>query len=407
MSRSYFFCPASGYLNQFNEKGSFGPISYQFLSALTKKEQYSKITAIVFNSFQVNPIGKVRIVPLLQDSNLTEISSLKFYLKSFFTFFRSEEYRKSDVVQHFLPFTPTGSFNLFFLFKNPHKTYVLGPLIGTHVNTSLFGEESLPNKRILITIVRNLIVKIVPRIFAVLSSWTIKKADIVLFSDHYSLGCYKRYLNKNQTIKVLGLGVDQDVFTKASRPSHVPLNSLRVLFVGRLTERKGCRYLIQAISEVQRLRPDLKIDCQIVGYGMQETELKQMVQDSNLSTRVSFSGQLKRNSEIVKYYRACDVVCIPALSDTWVSAKEALCCGKPVIVTDIASHPEIVQDGVNGFLIPIQNSSIIAEKLILLATHSSLTQKLSENAYRLAQQRYNWDKIIDNYLLVIDKYAKK
>lgn len=406
MANNYFFCPASGHLNKYNEKGSIGPISYQFLRALSQAQTGSSISALVFNSYKVSSFSNVRIFPLTNDRNITEFSSFKFYLKSFFRFVNSLEYRVANIVHHFMPFAKDITFNLFFIFKDPHKKYILGPLIGTHVNTALFGEEKpTPAKFALISIIRSLAIRAAPKLLTYLSRWTLKNADIILFSDNYALNCYQSQLRKNQLIKVLGIGVDRDIFTRAKLPNLRQPNCLHVLFVGRLTERKGGRYLINAIAEVKKTQPDIMISCKFVGYGMQETELKRIAKNLNLSHQISFSGELKRNTGTVKYYQACDVVCIPALSDTWVSAKEALCCGKPVIITNVASHPEIVQDGINGYLVPIMDSTAIAKKLVMLATSSRLLQRLSANAYRLAQKRYNWGNIINSYLSIVNNHA--
>lgn len=404
MSNRYFFCPASGYLNKYNEKGSIGPISYQFVRALSQVENKSLISALVFKSYHVSSFDNVKIFSLIEGQDITEFSSLKFYLKSFLKFINRSEYKQANIVHHFMPFTKDITFNLFFMFKDPRKKYILGPLIGTHTNTHLFNEENFkPREDNLISKVKDLLVKIAPIIFKSLSLLTIRNADVVLFSDKYALNCYKSLLGNHQIIKILDIGIDTDVFDREIIHILKRPRKFNVLFVGRLTERKGCRYLIQAIAEVLKYDPTMNILCTIVGYGIQENELKNLVNELGIQKHFLFVGELSRNSEIVKYYNQADVLCVPALSDTWVSAKEALCCGKPVIITNVGCHPEIVQNGVNGYLVPIMNSKSIADKIINMASNPRLTKTLSNNAYESARSKYDWRKIVNSYLSILEK----
>ena len=250
--------------------------------------------------------------------------------------------------------------------------------------------------------ISNLIVKIVPYLFRPLSALTINNADMVIFNDNYALSCYKSYLRGHQLVKIIGTGVDFEIFDKDRKYTPDRKNDLNVLFVGRLTERKGCQFLIEAIYQVVKNNPQLKIICKIIGFGPQEEELRNLAKSLQISKNIQFVGKVA-NNQLRENYNKADVVCIPAISDTWTSAKEALCCGKPVIITNIASHPEIVQDGVNGYLVPIMDSKSIAAKLSLLATNKKLINQLSKNAHRLARKKYDWQKIVNSYLQALEE----
>src|SRR5258706_5942654 len=104
----FFVCPASDYLNQHNETGSHGQLSYQFLKHLSMKSSVKNIFATVMMSVPVTPIPKTKIDVIVrkrgQRSSLNDFDSLYFYLKSFISFFRRNEYRQAVIIHHIIPF---------------------------------------------------------------------------------------------------------------------------------------------------------------------------------------------------------------------------------------------------------------------------------------------------------------
>ena len=89
----FFFCPASDYLNQHNETGSHGQLSYEFLRHLAMKPQVKDIFAAVMMTMPVIPIQKTTIYPVInkkgEKASLNDFDSLFFYIKSFFLFFKN------------------------------------------------------------------------------------------------------------------------------------------------------------------------------------------------------------------------------------------------------------------------------------------------------------------------------
>ncbi len=410
----FFLCPASDYLNQYNETGSHGQISFQFIKHLAKNSSVRSIFGAVIMTLKVEPIIKTKIIPLINKSGkaaLSDFDSLYFYIASYLKFSRSKYYKEADFVHHIIPFALGRSFNLFFLLKNKNKKYIIGPIIGPHINTQITADEEyvFHEKKSIFTTVKEtsflLIKKILLRIFGsvlrILSVKTIQSADVVLFSDNHAFNFHKKYLLSNQKGLVLDTGIDTNIFKpQGKKYTRLKNEYIRVFFVGRLTKRKGCEYLIRALSDAKKMKKDIKMQLNILGVGPLKEELEDLVKKLGLEKNVTFLGGVKSNEEIIKHYYKCDIVCLPALSETFTVTKEAMASGKPVIVTDVCSNAERVKPGVNGFVVPPQDSKSIAKVLVKISNDPSLIKKLSINAQKM-RSLYDWDNIIGEYLKII------
>jgi glycosyltransferase involved in cell wall biosynthesis len=388
-----FICPVGDSLNLHNETGSNGQLSYEYLRNLSKALPNADIFAVAMNNFNVKSFGRVNIKSIFTKKfNRKGFYSLFFYIYTYFRYSRSSEYIDSNIVQHLLPFAPGYSFNLFFIFKNKHKKYVLGPILGPHTKlVDMSDEQGSPNK---------ITKRFGHLIFRYLSKKTISNADLVLFPDRYSYESFKDYLDSKQKYEIIGFGISSDIH----KIKHYSRNNfLKVLFVGRLTKRKGCEYLIKAINS-GKLRS--KVEVSIIGSGPQFDNLKELVHKYELTNTVKFIGSFKGNDEINNAYNRADVVVLPSLSDTWMSAKEALTCGKPVITTSIASHSEHIHNGKNGYLVKPKNYKSIASYLTKLSDDPKLLHRMSTDAYKNSISNYDWQKLSKDYARAITSLLK-
>lgn len=410
----FFFCPASDYLNEHNETGSHGQLSYNFLKHLAMKPSVESIFAAVMMSLPVTPIPKTKIYALIHKNgdkpSLNDFDSLYFYLVSFVNLFRSEAYLKADVVHHIIPFKFGRSFNLFFLWKNKRKKYIIGPIVSPHINEQMSDDEEYvfiekkSHQMRLLEIVFKIATKTSLLLFSSLlhqlSLKTLQNADILIFSDNYSLQCHKKFIKKNQKTVILDTGIDVTIFKPVNKSIQKKKNHvIQVLFVGRFTKRKGCEYLIRALYEARLMKKDIQLHCTILGFGPLKDKLENLVKELKLTDDITFREGVK-NEELVTYYHATDIICIPALSDTFTVIKEGMSSGKPVIVTDVCSHAERVSPGVNGFVVPPKDSKAIAHVLLKIANNPIILDRLSANAPKTSS-RYDWNNILDKYLKVI------
>ena len=181
---------------------------------------------------------------------------------------------------------------------------------------------------------------------------------------------------------VCPMGIDTNTFVPKDqavlREKYNMKEKYILLFVGRLVEKKGVQYLIDAMRIVRNELPDLKL--LIAGTGNLERQLKEKVSKSNLSSYVSFLGAVK-HEDLIDYYNICDLLVLPSIFDKYGHTEtlgmvilEAMSCGKPVIASNIGGIPESVKDAHNGLLTIPKNPADIADKIVKAFTQFDLKE---------------------------------
>jgi glycosyltransferase involved in cell wall biosynthesis len=168
-----------------------------------------------------------------------------------------------------------------------------------------------------------------------------------------------------------------------------------ILYVGELTFRKGIHFLIRALPEIIRTKPNQKVILIIVGTGPESDILRNLVKNLNLEDYVIFTGRLPFQ-ELILAYKAASVFVLPSLSEGMPTViLEAMFFGVPVIATDIPCMRDRFEK--HAILVPPENSKKLAEQIIQLMHHQEDCQELSRAGKELVLNHYTWDKIIGQY----------
>ena len=153
------------------------------------------------------------------------------------------------------------------------------------------------------------------------------------------------------------------------------LHGTTFLYVGRLWWGKGLNYLLEAFETVQARSSD-DISLLLVGDGPDEAMLRQHCLERGLRN-VVFAG-FKQKPELPRYYAACDVFVFPTLGDPYgLVVDEAMACGLPVISTSAAGEiRDRIEDGVNGYIVPPEDSAALAERMLALVQDVALRARM-------------------------------
>ncbi|WP_460409475.1 glycosyltransferase family 4 protein [Thermus antranikianii] len=173
-----------------------------------------------------------------------------------------------------------------------------------------------------------------------------------IFKHPYEVPIPKFYLKDAREARITGIGTT----------SHI-----RFVFVGQLIEQKGIYQLIEATSVLRTKGLADGFTVVVVGDGRLKERLQERVQAANLDDIVHFYGYVA-NDQLPTVLEDTDVFVFPTLEDVWgVAPLEAMAMGKPVLCSKYAGASELIEDGVNGFVVdPLDVESIASamEKLI-------------------------------------------
>lgn len=132
-----------------------------------------------------------------------------------------------------------------------------------------------------------------------------------------------------------------------------------LLVVARLTEQKGHRFLIKALPGLLAEWPSLT--CLFVGEGESREALRSLVRETGVEPACRFAGA---QDNVGDWYAAADVVVLPSLSEGLpFVVLEAMAMARPVVASNVNGVPEVIQDGLNGILVPPRNSQALEEAI--------------------------------------------
>lgn len=157
-----------------------------------------------------------------------------------------------------------------------------------------------------------------------------------------------------------------------------------VLFVGSISVRKGVRYLINAFQKLETPNKKLLI------VGPQDRHSG--IDDLQLTDDIVFTGILK-GKELENAYLSADVFCLPSLEEGMALVQgEALSHGLPIITTTNSGGDDLINDGEEGFIVPIRDADAIYDKLTLLSNDLHLLNKMKLAARKKASTLNGWDE---------------
>jgi glycosyltransferase involved in cell wall biosynthesis len=180
-----------------------------------------------------------------------------------------------------------------------------------------------------------------------------------------------------------------------------------VLFVGRLVYEKGIHVLINAMPKILS---QINAKFVIVGSGYMKERLLDIVRSMGLEHKVIFEGFLDEPS-LLKLQKIADVSVVPSLFEPFgIVALEAMAARSPVVVSDTGGMSEIVEHDVTGVKVYPNSPDSLAWGVNKILLDPNYRNWLVDNAYRVVQDRYSWDKIAQQtkrtYEAVLDEFSK-
>lgn len=241
-----------------------------------------------------------------------------------------------------------------------------------------------------------------------LKSWVLARADaITVVSNAMREQCEDLGVDAGR-IAVQSMGVDlKSTFTQGNA-RHARQG---LVFVGRLVDKKGLTYLIDAMRILARRRPDLRLT--VVGDGPLRTSLEQQVSEFGLEDQVEFVGSVP-NDAVPDYLRAAAISVMPSVvapsgdqEGLGLVAVEALGCGCAVVASDLPAVRDTIIDGETGLMARPEDGEDLAEKVARLLDDDALRLTLAEAGRAYALERFDWRSVGANYARIIEGMIQK
>jgi glycosyltransferase involved in cell wall biosynthesis len=238
-------------------------------------------------------------------------------------------------------------------------------------------------------------------IFKSILKYNLKKADAICATSHTIKDYLKPVTSKN--INVIPFGVNIDEFSKKDVKSLFSKESFVIGCIKALEDLYNIDVLIKAFAVLKSKFSSKSLKLLIIGVGSQETELKKMVSDLNLSEDVIFTGRIAF-SEVSNYFNMLDVLAnISDYESFGVSVIEAMACEKPVIATNTGGLKEIIENSTFGSLVEVANVEQTAHEMERYLLDEDLKRKVGMAARAKVVEKYNWS---NNIQQMIDVYSQ-
>ncbi len=218
----------------------------------------------------------------------------------------------------------------------------------------------------------------------------VRRADFIVCISSFHRDFYLSLGTPASKLHVVYCGIDPSKF--APKPRSVAKGlPLRILSAGRLVEKKGFRFLLEACRHLANRGH--RIACVIRGSGPLETILRNHISALHLEDRVTLDARAVTQEELPAFLQSGDVFCLPCVraADGDVDGlpqvlMEAMACGLPAISTRLVGIPDLIVDGESGLLVSPDDSAALASALEQILTDPNLRTRLAENGLRRVRE---------------------
>jgi colanic acid/amylovoran biosynthesis glycosyltransferase len=194
------------------------------------------------------------------------------------------------------------------------------------------------------------------------------------------------------------IGMDCRRFLFSSRRLNAD-GQVRLVTIARLVEKKGVEYAIRAVAKLANVNQNIEYN--IIGDGPLREDLQRLIQELDVCDMVKLLGW-KQQKEIVEILDNSHILLAPSVTGkngdqegTPVAIMEAMAMGLPVLSTQHSGIPELIKNGVSGFLVPERDVDALAEKLNDLIKHPEVWPQMGRSGRLHVEEHHDINKLND------------
>jgi glycosyltransferase involved in cell wall biosynthesis len=240
-----------------------------------------------------------------------------------------------------------------------------------------------------------------------LIKFNLRKADKILSTSHVMAKETSKYTSK--AIEVTPFGIDLNRFRPMPVKSRFDENAIVIGTVKWLDQLYGIEFLLKAFKILETKYQHLPLRLLIVGSGPLEKSLKELAKTLSIESKTVFTGRVNVD-EIPQYHNMLTVFVSLSVgnSDSFgVVNIEASACEKPAVVADVGGLPEVVEDGVTGFVVPPKNPEKAAAAIEKLILDKDLRMKMGRAGRERVAKLYNWEENVEQMIDIYESLLRK
>ena len=242
----------------------------------------------------------------------------------------------------------------------------------------------------------------------------ILKYSCLCTANSHDLIEHLKLLSPNTKLQYIPVGVDENFFNEnkfdPQLRTDLEITDLFLLAVGRFAEKKGFKYLIDAMPAILKEFPKTKLV--LVGYGPKEAEFKSKTKKLGLENCIIFVGG-KSRLELSRYYATADIFIGPSViakgGDTEgqpAAFIEAMASKTAIVASDVGGIKDMIEDGKTGLMVPQKDPRQITKAIFTLCKDNALKQRLEENGKQCITKKFSWEAVAQQYMSLYELIDK-
>ncbi len=177
-------------------------------------------------------------------------------------------------------------------------------------------------------------------------------------------------------------------------------NSRKILFMGRIGQRKGIYDLIEVVEKIAKEYKDIHL---YIGGDGEVQKLQRIISEKGMQNNISYIGWITEQSKI-KYLKECSYYILPSYNEGMpMSILEGMAYKNITISTNVGGIPQVIENMKNGIIIEPGDKNALYEKLVMLLKDKNVREKLSTNARKTIEEKFNISNNIDELLDIYNK----
>lgn len=223
-----------------------------------------------------------------------------------------------------------------------------------------------------------------------------EEVDFIMTCSNFIKDSFIKRGVPSQKLLLNYLGVDTQEFYVL--PSTKNRTKFVVGYVGAMSVRKNIKGLINAIKILLE-EHKVGIELLLVG-GIDQNSFNKKELEHNFITYIPPVPQ----KDLVNYYNQMDLFVLNSIEDGFgMVTLQAMSCGLPVIISEMAGSRELINDGENGFIVPASNDQLLAKKILWFYNNRSAGRQMGSKNRDIVSENYTWSRYGQRYLNIIKK----